>query len=120
MATSDSGYTTSANTALTITAGSLLANDSDPDGDTLSVTGASNPTNGTVSYNATTKEVTFTPTSNYTGPASFSYAITDNKGGTSSASVSLSVNAPSTTNRNPVATSDSGYTTSANTALTIT
>ena len=75
VANADSGYSTSQNTALTIAASSLLANDTDPNGDPLTVTGVSGAVNGNVSFNAQTNVVTFTPTTGYTGPASFSYAI---------------------------------------------
>ena len=73
----------------------MLANDTDPDGDALTITGVSNGANGTASFNAQTNTVTFTPNSGYTGPASFTYAISDGRGGTASASASLNVNAPS-------------------------
>ena len=82
VASNDSGFTTTANTALTIAAATLLANDTDPNGDALTVTGVSNATNGTVSFNAQTNTITFTPTSDYTGPAGFTYAISDGRGGT--------------------------------------
>ena len=97
VANADSGYSTSQNTALTIPASSLLANDTDPNGDPLTVTGVSGAVNGNVSFNAQTKVVTFTPTTGYTGPASFSYAISDGRGGTASATASLNVNAASGT-----------------------
>ncbi|MBV8091939.1 MAG: DUF4082 domain-containing protein, partial [Acetobacteraceae bacterium] len=96
VANNDSGFTTPQNTTLTIAAASLLANDSDPDGDTLSITGVTGATDGTVSYNATTQQVTFVPTNAYTGPASFIYSISDGHGGTASATVSLNVTPPST------------------------
>ena len=117
VANADSGYSTSQNTALTIAASSLLANDTDPNGDPLTVTGVSGAVNGNVSFNAQTNVVTFTPTTGYTGPASFSYAISDGRGGTATATASLAVNAPA--NQPPVANADSGYSTSQNTALTI-
>ncbi|MCB8822260.1 DUF4082 domain-containing protein [Microvirga rosea] len=84
-------FTTSTNTPLTIAASSLLANDSDPDGDSLSVTGAGNATNGTVSFNTTTKATTFTPTAGYTGPGGFTYTVSDGRGGTASGSVNLTI-----------------------------
>jgi hypothetical protein len=118
VANADNGYSTSQNTALTIAASSLLANDTDPNGDPLTVTGVSGAANGTASFNAQTNVVTFTPTTGYTGPASFSYAISDGRGGTATATASLAVNAP--VNQPPVANADSGYSTSQNTALTIT
>jgi hypothetical protein len=57
----------------------------------------SNGVNGAATYDATAKTVTFTPTTGYTGSASFTYSITDADGGVASANVSLTVNAPSTT-----------------------
>ncbi|MBP2447965.1 hypothetical protein JOH51_005473 [Rhizobium leguminosarum] len=92
VAANDNGYTTYSNTALSIAAASLLANDHDADGDPLSITGANGAVNGTVTFNSQTNTVTFTPNSGYTGVASFSYSVSDGRGGTSSATVSLSVN----------------------------
>jgi hypothetical protein len=92
----DSGFTTSENTAPTIPASTLLANDTDTGGYTLSITGVSNPTNGMVSYNSNNQTVTFTPTIGYVGPASFSYIASDGHGGTGSANVSLTVDYPVT------------------------
>ncbi|MFH7359926.1 cadherin-like domain-containing protein, partial [Pseudomonas syringae pv. tagetis] len=36
--------------------------------------------------------VIFTPTNNYSGPASFTYTLSDGRGGTDQANVSLTVN----------------------------
>ena len=99
VAVNDSGFTTARDTAVQITAAALLANDSDPNSDPLTITGVRAPTNGTVSYNATTKVVTFTPTAGYTGPAQFTYDVSDGSL-TSSANVSLTVTTPAT--RQPV------------------
>ncbi|EJJ28588.1 Mo-co oxidoreductase dimerization domain containing protein [Rhizobium sp. CF142] len=92
VAANDNGYTTYSNTALSIAAANLLANDTDADGDPLSITGASGGVNGTVTFNSQTNTVTFTPNSGYTGVASFTYSIADGHGGTSSATVNLTVN----------------------------
>ncbi len=99
----------------TIMASTLLANDTDANGNPLTVTGVSGATNGTVSFNAATNTITFTPTTGYTGPASFNYSISDGHGGTASAAVNLAVAA----NQVPVAVADSGFTTIQNTAITI-
>ena len=48
--------------SLSIASAALLANDSDPDGDPLTITGVDNATNGTVAFNSQTSTVTFTPT----------------------------------------------------------
>jgi hypothetical protein len=92
-ANNDSGFVTSENTALAIPASSLLANDTDPNGFSLSITGVSSPSNGTVTYDSSAQVVTFVPAANYMGPAGFTYAITNGNGGTASASVSLTVTA---------------------------
>lgn len=93
VAANDNGFTTYSNTALSIAAASLLANDTDPDGDGLTITGANGATNGTVAFDSQTNSVVFTPTTGYVGAASFSYSISDGRGGTSTATVSLNVGA---------------------------
>ena len=115
VASNDSGFATNENTSLNISASALLANDTDPNGLAPSITGVSNPANGTVSYNSQTKTITFTPTTGYTGAASFTYSITDADGGTSSANVALTVSA----GLSPVANNDSGFSTNENTAVNI-
>ena len=93
VAKADSGFVTTANTAVTISAATLLANDTDQDGNPLTLTGVSSPSHGTVKIDGS--NVIFTPTTGYTGSAGFSYSISDGKGGTASAAVSLSVDAAS-------------------------
>ena len=70
---------------------SVLANDSDVDADTLSVSAVSTPGHGTavISDGATT--VIYTPGSGYSGPDSFTYTVTDGQGGTATATVSVTV-----------------------------
>jgi large repetitive protein len=67
----------------------VLANDTDPDGDPLTVTGAT-ATNGTVAVNAN-GTLTFTPNANYNGSATITYTISDGQGGTSTATVPVTV-----------------------------
>lgn len=93
-AVGDSGISGYQDMALQIAAGALLQNDTDPNGDSLAVTGVSAAQNGTVSFDAVANSVTFTPTSGYVGSAGFTYAISDGRGGTSSANVALSIVAP--------------------------
>ena len=93
VAANDNGFTTYSNTALSITAASLLANDTDPDGDQLTITGVNGATNGTVTLDSQANSVIFTPTTGYIGAAGFSYSISDGRGGTSTATVSLNVGA---------------------------
>nr|WP_249784398.1 DUF4082 domain-containing protein [Bradyrhizobium sp. IC3195] len=97
VAANDSGFDATQNVPFGIPASALLSNDTDPDGNTLTITGASGGVNGVASYNAQSNSVIFTPTTGYTGPASFNYSISDGQGGSASASVALDVNAPSST-----------------------
>ncbi|KQV70342.1 DUF4082 domain-containing protein [Rhizobium sp. Root1220] len=91
VAVDDSGYTVFRNGTLTVSIAALVANDTDANGDTLTITGVGNATNGTVALDIQTGNVIFTPTANYTGPASFSYTLSDGRGGTDQGSVSLSI-----------------------------
>nr|WP_283804873.1 DUF4082 domain-containing protein [Rhodopseudomonas sp. B29] len=97
IAVNDGGFTAAKNTALTINASSLLANDSDPNNDTLTITGVSNAVNGAVSFNAQTNTITFNPNTDYVGSAAFNYSISDGHGGTASAGVTLNVADPAAT-----------------------
>jgi len=76
--------TTAKNTAVTISASTLLANDTDPDSNPLSITGVSNATNGTavLNNNGTTGNtaddfIVFTPTTGFSGNGSFDYTLSD-------------------------------------------
>lgn len=83
--------TATQNTPLVLPAATLLSNDTDPNpGDILSVTGVSNPANGSVLFDGT--NAIFTPAPGFIGQAGFDYSITDGKGGNSSASVEITVN----------------------------
>ena len=84
-ATPDSA-TTSANIPVTVP---VLANDSDPDGDTVSVVGVGTPAHGTAVISRTA--VTYTPAVDYTGSDSFTYTITDNGGYMVSATASITI-----------------------------
>ncbi len=65
-------------------------NDTDLDGDTLTITSVGGARNGTVDLNPD-GTVTFTPAPNYSGPASFTYTIEDGNGGTDTATVTVNV-----------------------------
>jgi len=79
----------------------VLNNDSDGDFDELKVTFAASP-NGQVSIN-TDNTLTFTPTENFNGSALINYSISDEKGGSSSAEVHVSIFAM---NDSPVLSND--------------
>ncbi|MHB1217589.1 MAG: choice-of-anchor C family protein, partial [Alphaproteobacteria bacterium] len=88
---------------LTVAASALLANDTDADtADTKTLVSVGNAINGTVSL--ANGEVTFTPTANFSGAASFTYVMQDAAGATSTAVASVTVNA---VNDAPVAAADS-------------
>ncbi len=70
--------TTAEDTAVSI---AVLTNDSDLDGDTLTVSAATTPAHGTAAVNPD-GTITYTPAANYHGADSFSYTIGDGNGGT--------------------------------------
>jgi subtilisin len=71
----------------------VLANDSDPDGDTLTVSALTQPLHGTAALGG--GGVRYTPAAGYVGADSFDYAVSDGNGGSATATVSVSVTAPS-------------------------
>ncbi|RLV60291.1 retention module-containing protein [Parashewanella curva] len=84
----DDEITTDEDTPVTI---NVLSNDSDVDGDTLTITGANVDANqGTVTV--VDGELVFTPAENFNGTATISYTISDGKGGTDTATVTVNVN----------------------------
>uniref|UniRef100_UPI003137A132 cadherin-like domain-containing protein n=1 Tax=Ferrovibrio terrae TaxID=2594003 RepID=UPI003137A132 len=76
--------------ALTIQASALLSNDTDANGDILSIAGVSNAVGGSVTLNAN-GSVTFTPTENVNGPVSFEYTVSDGRGGTANATATINL-----------------------------
>ncbi len=67
----------------------VLENDTDPEGEALSVTAVSTPAHGTATFTATS--VTYTPTKDYNGKDSFTYTVSDASGATSTATVSITI-----------------------------
>jgi uncharacterized repeat protein (TIGR01451 family) len=82
----DDAVATAAGQPATVT---VLDNDSDPNGDTISVTGVTQPASGSVTFTA--GSVTYTPVAGFTGDATFRYTITDARGATANAQVTVSV-----------------------------
>ncbi|TKF16011.1 type I secretion C-terminal target domain-containing protein, partial [Vibrio genomosp. F6] len=72
-------------TIVTIAKSDLLANDSDSDNDSFSITNVDNAVGGTVTISG--NNVVFTPTEHFNGKASFNYTITDEHGDTDTATV---------------------------------
>ncbi|GGC23082.1 hypothetical protein GCM10011363_44470 [Marivita lacus] len=73
----------------TIVTINVLGNDSDVDGDPLTVTSAS-ATNGSVAIGAG-GSLTYTPNADFSGTDTITYEVSDGAGGTASASVAVSV-----------------------------
>ena len=79
----DDAETTAEDTAVTV---DVLANDSDPDGDPLAVTGVSDPANGTAAL--LEGAVRYTPAPDFNGEDTFTYTISD---GSSTATATVTV-----------------------------
>ncbi len=95
-------YTIDCNAAATF---NVLANDTDPDGDTLTIASVSTPGKGTAAISA--GKIVYTPnTSTCSAGAtdSFTYTVSDGKGGTSTATVNVTINAAP--NNPPIAADD--------------
>ncbi|PYQ77363.1 MAG: hypothetical protein DMG04_00635, partial [Acidobacteria bacterium] len=103
--------TTAEDTPATI---AVLANDTDADGDLLTVASVGAPAHGTTAINAD-NTITYAPAVNYNGADSFTYTISDGHGGNASAAVSITI---TPVNDPPVAANDT-YTTNEDTTLTI-
>ena len=87
-AVADSG-TTLRNDVLVFKPADLLGNDTDLDGDTLSIESVQGANWGHATISS--GNVHFIPTRDYSGPASFTYTIVDGKGGSSTAKVTINV-----------------------------
>ncbi|MEM8935523.1 MAG: cadherin-like domain-containing protein [Pseudomonadota bacterium] len=87
--TSNDSATVSRNGSVVI---DVLANDSDPDGDPLSVDGFLHPAHGSVSVNSN-GTVTYTADPNYVGQDDFTYWAEDDMGNMTSALVTVTVEA---------------------------
>ena len=70
--------------------GNVLVNDSDPDGDAITVVSNTDASNGTVVVNADGSYV-YTPDAGFSGADSFEYTISDGEGGQDTATVSINV-----------------------------
>ena len=85
-------FSITGNDSITIDPQTLFTNDTDEDGDTLSLASenpVSNAINGTVEI--VDGNIVFTPTENFSGTATFDYTITDGNGGFDTATVTISV-----------------------------
>jgi hypothetical protein len=69
----------------------VLANDSDVESDSLTVIATTDPENGSIVLGEG-GAITYTPNDNYYGADAFSYTVSDENGGESTATVSVTVN----------------------------
>ncbi|MEZ5454182.1 MAG: IPTL-CTERM sorting domain-containing protein [Thiothrix sp.] len=104
--------------SVTMAAGSVisvdvLANDTDADGDTLTIASFGQGTNGSVTQ--TGNNLVYTPVAGFTGTDTFTYTVTDTAGAQSTATVTVTVSAVPV-NNTPVANSDSATVTAGSTA----
>jgi hypothetical protein len=101
----DDSATTAEDIAVNV---NVLANDSDADGDTLTVSGyqTASAQGGTVSCTSA-GVCTYTPPANFNGADTFTYTASDGKGGSDSATVAITVNP---VNDPPVAVDDTATT----------
>jgi hypothetical protein len=67
----------------------VLANDSDPDGDSLTLTSVQDPPHGTATKSGST--ITYKPDTNFVGTDQFTYVVSDGHGGTATGTVKVTV-----------------------------
>ncbi len=89
----DDSYSTSMNSQLSVDAATgVLANDTDANDDSLSVTVVTQPSHGSLALN-TDGSFVYTPTSGYHGDDSFTYTVDDGYGASAEATATINVNA---------------------------
>ncbi len=115
IAVNDDSYTTAEDTALTVIAPGVLANDIDVDGSPLASLLVSGVSHGTLSLSNNGAFV-YTPSLNYTGLDSFTYRSTDGALTSDVATVTITI---TPVNDAPVAVADDFYTTLEDTTLTV-
>jgi VCBS repeat-containing protein len=111
----DDGYTTPRNDTLVVDADEgVLANDTDPDGDTLTAILVDGVDHGDLTL-AADGSFTYTPEDDFTGEDTFTYVASDGDRQSTPATVTIAVTQP---NRPPVA-NDDGYSTPRNDTLVV-
>src|SRR5210317_1368457 len=86
----DDPYTTDEDTILKVFPPGVLANDLDPDGDTLTAILESGPSNGSLTL-ISNGSFNYTPSSNFNGTDSFTYRANDGSANTHVATVFITV-----------------------------
>ncbi|UYV39427.1 Ig-like domain-containing protein [Rhodobacteraceae bacterium D3-12] len=72
----------------------VLANDTDPQDQTLTITETTDGTNGSVTIDPTTGNPLYTPDAGFTGTDTFTYTVADPDGNTDTATVTVTVDEP--------------------------
>ncbi|HYH50024.1 MAG TPA: Ig-like domain-containing protein [Acidimicrobiia bacterium] len=72
---------------------SVLANDSDSNGDALSITSVSTPAHGTATISG--PRIRYVPATGFAGVDSFTYKVSDGRGGSATGTVTVTVQRPS-------------------------
>ncbi len=86
--------TTGEDMSLRVAESALIGNDNDFASESpLFITSVGNAQHGSVSFDATTRNVTFRPAANFNGIAGFDYTVTDFEGNSGAAHVTVIVNA---------------------------
>jgi VCBS repeat-containing protein len=107
-------YSTTEDTALTVSAPGVLANDSDPDGNPLTAVLVSGPIHGSLTLDAN-GSFSYTPEADYHGTDSFTYRASDGTLESNQATVTIAITAA---NDGPTA-ADDAYSTGEDAALTV-
>lgn len=89
----DDTFSVNQDAVLTIAAPGVLANDTDPDGNSLTASLVAQPGHGTVTL-ASNGSFSYTPTTGFSGADSFTYRASDGSASSNTATVSITVNAP--------------------------
>ncbi len=100
----ESGFVTREDTAIRISLAELLANDSDVEGDPLSIVSVGDPVNGSVMIEG--EYALFTPRGDYFGNAGFRYTVSDGEGGFTDGFVAIMVTPEQDL---PIAVPDTGW-----------
>ena len=69
----------------------VLANDSEPSGNPLTVTATTRPSNGTATVSGDRKSITYRPDNGFSGSDAFRYTASDGRGATAEGSVVVTV-----------------------------
>lgn len=110
----DDTATTTAGTPVTV---DVLLNDTDPNGDTLSIADFGDGAHGTVTKSG--DKLVYTPAAGFTGTDSFTYTVTDPAGNRNTATVTVTVNPGSSTNPNAPVAGDETATTTAGSPVSV-